>query len=241
MLGIKDSWQRLGWRNVVRFASLALFALWSLGFTRTLLAQPPGHKTFSSPAEATRALFLAAQAGDEKALLEIFGPDGKELISSGDVVEDKDRRDQFVRKYREMNRLVQEPDGTMKLYIGAENWPMPIPLVNRDGAWYFNTGAGKEEILFRRIGRNEIAASRVLQELVDAQRNIIPKHVTTQLNSMRRSSSAIRTNTMACIGRRAMAKLNALLGLWLRMPVAKATQRIRTSAPARFGAIITVS
>jgi Protein of unknown function (DUF2950) len=170
MLGIKDSWQRLGWRNVVRFVSLALFALWSLGFTRTLLAQPPGHKTFSSPAEASKALFLAAQAGDEKTLLEIFGPDGKEIISSGDVVEDKDSRDQFVRKYREMNRLVEEPDGTIKLYIGAENWPMPIPLVTRDGAWYFNTGAGKEEILFRRIGRNEIAASRVLQELVDAQK-----------------------------------------------------------------------
>ena len=75
-----------------------------------------------------------------------------------------------MRKYQEMNRLVQEPDGTVNLYIGAENWPMPIPLVNRDGAWYFNTGAGKEEILFRRIGRNEIAASRVLQELVDAQK-----------------------------------------------------------------------
>jgi hypothetical protein len=81
----------------------------------------------------------------------------KRSFSSGDPVENKNGRDQFVRKYQEMNRLVEEPDGTVRLYIGAENWPLPIPLVNLNGAWYFDTGAGKEEILFRRIGRNEIA------------------------------------------------------------------------------------
>jgi hypothetical protein len=105
-----------------------------------------------------------------QALLKIFGPDGKEIISSGDPVKDKNSRDQFVRKYQEMNRLVEEPDGTVRLYIGAENWPLPIPLVNRNDAWYFDTGAGKEEILLRRIGRNEIAAMRISQELVDAQK-----------------------------------------------------------------------
>ena len=134
------------------------------------MAEPSGHKTFSSAAQASRALFLAAQAGDETALLEIFGADGKEIVSSGDPVEDKNSRDQFVRKYQEMNRLVEEPDGTVRLYIGAENWPLPIPLVNHNDAWYFDTGAGKEEILLRRIGRNETAAIRVLQELVDAQK-----------------------------------------------------------------------
>jgi hypothetical protein len=145
--------------------------LWTFGFiTWILLAEPPGQRTFSSPAQASRALFLAAQAGDERALLEIFGPDGKEIISSGDPVEDKNSRDQFVRKYQEMKRLVEEPDGTVRLYIGAENWPLPIPLVNHNDAWSFDTGAGKEEILFRRIGRNEIAALRICQELVDAQK-----------------------------------------------------------------------
>ena len=69
-----------------------------------------------------------------------------------------------------MNRLVEEPDGTVRLYIGAENWPLPIPLVNHNDAWYFDTSAGKEEILLRRIGRNEIAAMRICQELVDAQK-----------------------------------------------------------------------
>ena len=117
------------------------------------MAEPPGQKTFSSAAQASRALFLAAQAGDETALLEIFGADGKEIISSGDPMEDKNQPDQFVRKYREMNRLVEGPDGTVRLYIVAENWPLPIPIVNRNPVWYFDTGAGKEEILLRRIGR----------------------------------------------------------------------------------------
>ena len=170
MMRIKDTLQKVRWWTVVRLTPVALFVLWTFGFTRVLMAEPSGHKTFSSAAEASRALFLAAQAGDETALLEIFGADGKEIVSSGDPVEDKNSRDQFVRKYQEMNRLVEEPDGTVRLYIGAENWPMPIPLVNKSGAWYFDTEAGREEILFRRIGRNEIAAIRVLQELVDAEK-----------------------------------------------------------------------
>ena len=127
MMRIKDSFQKVRWWTVViRLTPVTLFLLWTFGFiTWVLLAEPPGQRTFSSPAQASRALFLAAQAGDERALLEIFGPDGKEIISSGDPVEDKNSRDQFVRKYQEMNRLVEEPDGTVRLYIGAENWPLP--------------------------------------------------------------------------------------------------------------------
>jgi Protein of unknown function (DUF2950) len=170
MMPIRDSVQKVRWWTLVRFTPVALFALWTFGFTWILLAEPPGQSTFSSAAEASRALFRAAQAGDERALLKIFGPDGKEIVSSGEAVEDKNGIERFVKKYQEMNRLVEEPDGTIRLYIGAENWPMPIPLVNKSGAWYFDTEAGREEILFRRIGRNEIAVIRVLQELVDAQK-----------------------------------------------------------------------
>ena len=169
MMRTKDIFQKVHWCNLVKFTSLAVFLLWTFGFTSILFAEPPAQRTFSSPAEASRELFRAAQAGDEGALLKIFGPDGKEIISSGDAVEDKNNRDQFVRKYQEMNRLVREPDGTVRLYIGAENWPLPIPLVNRNDTWYFDTAAGKEEILLRRIGRNEIAAMRICQELVNAQ------------------------------------------------------------------------
>jgi len=142
-MGIKDGLQKIRRGNLVMFASMAFFGVWSLGFVWILLAEPPGQKTFSSPDEASRALIRAVQAGDEKDLLEIFGPEGKEIISSGDKVEDKKSRDAFAEKYQRMNRLVEEPDGTVRLYVGAENWPMPIPLVNRKDAWYFDTSAGK--------------------------------------------------------------------------------------------------
>jgi Protein of unknown function (DUF2950) len=170
MMRMKESLQKVPWPTVVKLTPLALFLLWTFGFTWILLGEPPGQRTFSSAAGASRALFLAAQSGDERPLLKIFGPDGKEIISSGDTAEDKSSRDQFVQKYQEMHRLVEEPDGTVRLYIGAENWPLPIPLVNRNGAWYFDTAAGKDEILLRRIGRNEMAAIRICQELVDAQK-----------------------------------------------------------------------
>jgi hypothetical protein len=175
IMGIKDGIQKIRWGNLVMFASMALFGVWSVGFAWILLAQPAGQKTFSSPDEASRALIRAVQAGNEEDLLEIFGPDGKEIISSGDKVEDQKSRDAFAQKYQRMNRLVAEPDGTVRLYVGAENWPMPIPLVNRKDAWYFDTSAGKEEILFRRIGRNEIATIGVLRELVAAQKEYYSK------------------------------------------------------------------
>jgi Protein of unknown function (DUF2950) len=170
MMRTKDIFQKVRWCNVVKFTPLAVFLLWTFGFTWVLLAASPGQRTFSSATEASRALFHAAQAGDEGALLKIFGPDGKEIVFSGDAAEDKRSRDQFVEKYQEMHRLVEEPDGTVRLYIGAENWPLPIPLVKRNDTWYFDTAAGKEEILLRRIGRNEIAAMRICHELVNAQR-----------------------------------------------------------------------
>ncbi len=172
---IKDSLQKIGWDTLVKFIPVALFGAWSLAFVWTLLAQPAGQKTFSSPDKASRALIRAVQAGNEEDLLEIFGPAGKEIISSGDKVEDQKSRDAFAEKYQRMNRLVEEPDGTVRIYIGAENWPMPIPLVNRKDAWYFDTSAGKEEILFRRIGRNEIATIGVLRELVAAQKEYYAK------------------------------------------------------------------
>src|SRR5208337_4622674 len=128
-----------------------------------------GQKTFSSPQEASTALVAAAQSNDEKAILEILGPDGKQIISSGDETEDAQSRADFLRRYQEMHRLVKEPDG-FTLYVGAENWPLPIPLVERDSSWYFDTAAGSREILYRRIGRNEISAIRACQELVAAEK-----------------------------------------------------------------------
>ncbi len=135
------------------------------------MAQQPGQKTFSSPEEASRALVTAVQSNDEKATLELLGPDGKQIVSSGDGTEDAQGRAEFVQAYREMHRLVTEPDGTTTLYIGAKNWPTPIPLVRKGRSWYFDTDAGKKEILYRRIGRNEISTIRVCRELAAAQKD----------------------------------------------------------------------
>lgn len=129
-----------------------------------------GQQTFTSAAEATHALVTAIQNDDQASLFRVLGPNSKDIISSGDDAEDKNDRDQFVQKYRQMHRLVTEPDGTTTLYIGAENWPTPIPLVHKGSSWYFNTAAGKEEILYRRIGKNELAAIQVCRELVDAEK-----------------------------------------------------------------------
>ena len=103
-------------------------------------------------------------------MMGILGPEGKQIVSSGDDAEDAQNRANFAQKYQEMHRIVKEPDGTTTLYIGAENWPTPIPLVNKGSTWYFDTEAGKKEILFRRIGRNEMSAIRVCEELVAAEK-----------------------------------------------------------------------
>ena len=151
----------------VRLASAAI--LLAACLPQGSVAQQPGQKTFSSPQDASTALVAAVESNDEKAMLEILGPDGQEVISSGDKAEDAQNRADFIRRYHEMHRLVREPDG-FTLYIGAENWPVPIPVVERDRAWYFDTAAGKREILYRRIGRNEISTISVCQELVAAQK-----------------------------------------------------------------------
>ena len=168
MRGIKLNFKHACWDGLLRFAAVAI--LLSAYFPARSMAQQQGQKTFSSPDEASKALVMAMQSNDEPALLGILGPDAKEIVSSGDDVEDARTRANFVQKYGEMHRLLKEPDGTMTLYIGAENWPAPIPLVNKGSSWYFDTEAGKMEILFRRIGRNEMSTIRVCQELVNAQK-----------------------------------------------------------------------
>jgi hypothetical protein len=149
------------------FVGLA-FALLSIGQAQLSLSQTSQPKTFSSPGEASNALFQAVQNEDEQTLEAILGA-GKEVTSSSDEVEDKLEREQFGLKYKEMHRLVQEPDGSTVLYIGAENWPFPVPLVANNGEWHFDSGRGKQEILFRRIGENEAAAIEVCQEFVMAK------------------------------------------------------------------------
>ena len=105
--------------NLPILAAVAILLM----FPTRSVAQQPGQKTFSSPEDASNTLFTAAQSNDEKAMLDILGPDGKQIVSSGDETEDAESRANFVRRYQQMHRLVKEPDGNTILYIGAENWP----------------------------------------------------------------------------------------------------------------------
>jgi hypothetical protein len=141
-----------------------------------MVAQQKGQKTFSSAEEASKALATAAEKNDSSAMLSILGPEGKQIVSSGDDAEDAEARANFAQRYREMHRLVAEADGTTELYIGARNWPTPIPLMHKGNLWYFDTEAGKKEILYRRIGRNEISAMRICQALVTAQKEYATEH-----------------------------------------------------------------
>jgi len=145
-------------------------------FATPSMAQQADQKTFSSPEEAGKALVAAMQSNDEKAMLDILGRDGKQIVSSGDDAEDAQSRANFVEKYQEVHRLVKEPDGSTVLYIGAKNWPTPIPLMSKGNAWYFDTEAGKQEILYRRVGRNEISAIKVCEELAAAQKEYSAQH-----------------------------------------------------------------
>ena len=151
MWRVKQNSEGLHWANVTKVAAVAMVL--AVSFCAGAMAQQPGQKTFSSAEEASRALVTAARSNDEKAMLEILGAEGKQIVSSGDDAEDAENRANFVEKYQEMHRLVKEADGSTVLYIGAKNWPSPIPLVNKGGSWYFDTEAGKKEILYRRVGK----------------------------------------------------------------------------------------
>lgn len=131
-------------------------------------AQQPGRKTFSSPEEAANALVVAVQAGDKKGLSDLFGGD-EEIFAADDETQDDFDRERFLEKFREMHRLAREPEGTV-LYVGAENWPFPIPLNSSGGAWFFDTEAGMNEILFRRIGANEASAIDICHALARSDR-----------------------------------------------------------------------
>ena len=127
-------------------------------------------RVFASPEDASTALMEAAKSGDQNALLAIFGMESKTIIFSGDAVQDKAAVDKFNVAYGVMHRWHKMPGGTQVLLIGADNFPFPIPLKRGDGGqWFFDTAAGKEEILTRRIGRNELAVIEVCGAVADAQ------------------------------------------------------------------------
>lgn len=134
-------------------------------------AEQPKGKSFATPGDAAAAIYAAARRNDEAEMLAILGPDAKDIVEWGeDANERREQRAQFAQKYEQMHRLMREPDNTVALYVGAENWPLPIPIVEYKGAWYFDAALGKQEIRYRRIGRNEVEALEVCHALVDAEK-----------------------------------------------------------------------
>lgn len=154
-------------RNLCKSAGVSVF----LALAVAALPATAAQMRFASPEAAVSALFEAVKSDDQSALLAIFGPDGSKLIRSGDSVADESSREKFIQAYGEGNKIVREADKRAELLIGKDGWAMPIPLVKlHDGRWRFDTRAGAEEVLARRIGRNELAAIEVCLAIVDAER-----------------------------------------------------------------------
>jgi hypothetical protein len=154
------------------FAALVGFMTFALGGANAgaALAQ----KGFATPEEAVRAFAAAMRSNDQNELLAIFGPGAIELVSSGDPVSDQQRRERFIGDYDRRNRLATD-GAKLVLVIGEKDWPFPVPLVKKGDQWVFDTKAGKEEILNRRIGENELSTVQTLLAVVDAQREYAMK------------------------------------------------------------------
>ncbi|HEX7410473.1 MAG TPA: DUF2950 domain-containing protein [Candidatus Binatia bacterium] len=128
-------------------------------------------RAFATPQEAVRAMIEAAEHNDTAALLKLFGPEGKDIVDSGDPAEDQDRRVEFVRLAHEKMQFDQDPTDPDKtiLSVGDQEWPFPVPLIRKEGKWQFDSARGRLEILARRIGRNEMNAMEVCRGYVEAQ------------------------------------------------------------------------
>jgi hypothetical protein len=146
----------------VGYAALAILT------ASIVAAQGRAQTTFPSAQDAAQALVTAVDNDDRRALTDVLGDAG--LISTGDDSQDQTDRRMFVEKYQEMHRLTREPDGTTVLYVGAENWPFPVPLLDKGGHWSFDADVGRQEVVMRRIGENEMKAAQVCQELVAAEK-----------------------------------------------------------------------
>ena len=136
-----------------------------------LQAQEAGQKTFKTAQQAVDALVAAKRDNDIAALNQVLGPEASTLISSGDETQDKNDRANFVKLYDAHHRLVSSGPGKLSLVVGKKEWPLPIPLIKNNGEWRFDSADGANELLYRRIGNNELAAIKVCSALYQAQRD----------------------------------------------------------------------
>lgn len=148
---------------------LAAFALLLAAFAEPESASIPESRLFNTPEAAVDSLISALEKQDKDAMQKIFGPESDSLMSSGDPVADAGYRDDFLKGYTNKHAIIDEGDLKI-LSIGLKDWPFPIPLASQNGKWYFDTAAGAEELINRRIGGNEIGAINASRGYVDAQK-----------------------------------------------------------------------
>jgi hypothetical protein len=161
----------------MRTFTLAAIVLAGACVSMRAAAPPAGQRTFATPQEAAHAVAAAAEDNDTAALLKILGPDGKDNVSSGDANEDKAGRAQFARLAAEKLQIRQDTADRSTILAGNQDWPFPVPLVRgKDGAWRFDSSAGRVEVLARRIGRHELNAIEVCRGYVEAQMEYATRH-----------------------------------------------------------------
>jgi hypothetical protein len=152
------------WLNGFVVAVLVVFG------TVALRAQSAGVKTFPTYREAAKAFVTAVQANDNAAMKEILGPDEVDMLSSGDETQDEKDRVSFLKHYEEAHAFARESADKVTLTVGSGAWPLPFPIVRENGVWHFDAEAGARELMYRRIGNNELDAIRVVRALRDAQK-----------------------------------------------------------------------
>ena len=140
------------------------------GILEAKTIKPTKQTTFASPEDAVKAIIGAMKTHDLKATEVILGPGSRGVVSSGDEVADREGRELFIKAYDEKNMIEMKNSVKAMLYVGKDEWPLPIPIVKKGKRWHFDTKAGKEEILNRRIGRNELSAIQACLAYVDAQK-----------------------------------------------------------------------
>lgn len=145
--------------------------VWLSGMTRFGAAPAKAQSTFATPQEAAQALVDAASQNDSAAMLKLFGPEGKDIVDSGDASEDKRMRADFVTRAHAKLQIEPEPGNPdyATVVVGENEWPLPVPLVRKDSKWHFDAGQGRMQVLARRIGRNELTALEVCRGYVEAQ------------------------------------------------------------------------
>ena len=175
------------------YPALLVFSVWFFAVTNATASDASAQATFATPAQAGQALQAATRGDNEDELRRILGPDSQNVVSSGDVATDKAAWQSFATKYNQMNRWVAMTDGTEVLYIGADNYPFPIPLAqNSESRWYFDMAAGDQELLARRIGRNELLAIDACSAIANAENQY--SHLPRNSNSVKEYTRRVVSN-----------------------------------------------